>query len=97
MAMRKEQLFDSEYGDDGYADIFPTKRILIDALLITQTNGGVQVAYRDTSDLVKFLREAKAVPVDDCAAEIYQPVPPELVMAVIPLGSYEKKALGVGN
>jgi hypothetical protein len=77
--------------------VFPRRRDLIKAITSLRNREGVQVFYQDRSKFADFLKEASAKPVDDCSVEFYQPVPVELVLAVIPLGQYEKRALGISS
>lgn len=81
----------------GIQDEFPEECALTDALVALRSREGVQVIYGDKDSFTEFLKQTGATENDDCAAWFYSPIPPELVKAVIPLGSYEKKALGVLN
>lgn len=76
-------------------DVFPKEKDVIATLSILRQRGGVQVIIGPKKEFIDFLKDDRALTIDDCAAEFYRPIPPELVLAVLPLGSYEKKALGV--
>ncbi len=80
---------------DVIRDVFPQEKDVMAALSALRGRGGVQVVLGPRREFIEFLKDAGALTIDDCAAEFYRPIPPELVVAVLPLGSYEKKALGV--
>lgn len=73
--------------------IIPNKEALVDALTALRERSGVQIIFGYKEQFVDFLKRFKAKPEDDCAASVHTAVPAHLVLAVVPLGKYEREKL----
>ncbi|MFC1711217.1 hypothetical protein ACFLZ1_01385 [Patescibacteria group bacterium] len=74
---------------------FRTDQAYLNFVNSLQNRRGVQVVLGDQNEFLRFWQTAKHKPIDDYGLRIYSSIPSDLILAIIPLGSYEQSLLGL--